>query len=216
MLLSLVERCLPHHFFRMTKCVTLAGLVFAALLAGCSKRDTPVASEPTTQQSEPSAAEPPPLTGTAAFDACKLLSNEEIAAVQGEAPARTQLVGESSGQLSVSQCNFLLPSGSNSMAVRVVERGNGPAAQDPRDVWQETFHGPPPDAANARYARKPQKVDGVGEEAFWLGNAKSGGLHVLTGNRYIRINVGGREEIPAKIEKASKLSHLVLPRLEPK
>ena len=199
------------------KHVAVAGLFLAATLAGCSKRDTTGSSaEATAERLDDAAAEPQAPTGTAAIDACKLLSNEEIVSIQGEAPARTQLVGESSGQLTVSQCNFLLPAGSNSMAVRVVERGTGPNARAPKDVWQETFHGPPLDAANARYARKPQKVDGVGEEAFWLGNAKSGGLHVLTGNRYIRVSVGGQEEIPAKIEKCSKLSQLVLPRLEPK
>ena len=148
----------------------------------------------------------------AAMDACKLLSHEEIASVQGEAPAKTQLVGETSGELTVSQCNFLLPSGSNSMSVRVVERGDGANARDPREVWQETFHRAA-SPAPARHARKHEKVDGVGEEAFWLGNAKSGGLHVLAGNRYIRVNVGGQEEVPAKIAKCSKLSQMVLPRL---
>ena len=199
----------------VTKCVITGVLIFTGCLAACSKRDTPAgAAEGTAEQRAEIAAEPQAPTGAAAIDACKLLSNEEIASIQGEAPARTQLVGESTGQLTVSQCNFLLPSGSKSMAVRVVERGTGPNARDAKDVWQETFHGPPLDAANARYARKPQKVDGVGEEAFWLGNAKSGGLHVLTGNRYIRVSVGGQEEIPAKIEKSSKLSQLVLPRLD--
>ncbi|CAA9244207.1 MAG: hypothetical protein AVDCRST_MAG42-1878 [uncultured Chthoniobacterales bacterium] len=196
------------------KRVSVAGLFLAATLASCSKRDTPASSvESTADRPGEVAAEPDAPTGTAAFDACKLLSNEEIASIQGEAPARTQLVGESSGQLSVSQCNFLLPSGSNSMAVRVIERGNGPSARDPKEVWHETFQRPALDAASARYAKKHEKVEGVGEEAFWLGNAKSGGLHVLTGNRYIRVNAGGQEEIPAKIEKCSKLAELILPRL---
>ena len=196
----------------MSKSVVVAGLCCVAILAACSKRDTPADSSQVTADGSPT-AEPQVMTGAAAFDACKLLTNEEIASIQGEAPARSQLVGETSGQLAVSQCNFLLPSGSNSMAIRVVQRGIGPDARDPREVWQETFHRPPPDAATARYARKPQKVDGLGEEAFWLGNAKSGGLHVLTGNRYIRINVGGQEEVPAKITKCSKISEFVLPRL---
>ena len=199
----------------MSKRVIVAGLCCITLLAACSKRDTPTESSQTTAEaSDAAAVEAQAPTGAAAFDACKLLTNDEIASVQGEAPARSQLVGETTGQLAVSQCNFLLPSGSNSMAVRVVERGIGANARDPKDVWQETFHRPPADAAKARYARKPQKVDGVGEEAFWLGNAKSGGLHVLTGNRYIRVNVGSQEEVPAKIEKCSKLAHLVLPRLD--
>lgn len=199
----------------MTKRV-LSGFLILAALVGCSKNDTaPPAPQTTAEQAgATNAMEPGMVSHEPAIDVCKLLSHEEIASVQGEAPARTQLVGESSGQLTVSQCNFLLPSGSNSMAVRVVERGKGPNARDPKEVWKETFHRPPPDPATARYARKSEKVDGLGEEAFWLGNAKSGGLHVLTGNRYIRINVGGQEEIPAKIAKCSKLSQMVLPRLD--
>ena len=182
-------------------------------MAACSKRDAPAPVSEPTADGDKIAAEPQAPTGSAAIDACKLLTNEEIAAVQGEAPARTQLLGESEGPLTVSQCNFLLPAGSNSLAVRVVERGKGPEARDPREVWQETFHRPPPDAANARFTRQHQKVEGIGEEAFWLGNRKSGGLHVLVGDRYIRINVGGQEEVPAKIEKTTKLAHLIVPRL---
>jgi hypothetical protein len=196
-----------------TKHVAYAGLLLAITFVGCSKRDTPASSpETTAEQRDDTGAEPQP-TGTAAFDACKLLTNDEIASIQGEAPARTQLVGESSGPLTVSQCNFLLPSGSNSMAIRVVERGSGANARNPKEVWRETFHGPAPDSANARYARKPERVDGVGEEAFWLGDRKTGGLHVLAGDRYIRVSVGGQEEIPAKIDKCSRLSQSILPRL---
>ena len=192
-----------------------AGLLLGAAVAGCSKRDTPPASpEPTAEQRSADAGDPQGPAGAAAVDACKLLSNDEIAAVQGEAPARALLVGESAGPLSVSQCNFLLPTGSNSLSIRVVERGKGAEGRDPREVWRETFHAPPADSADKRYARDFQKVEGVGEEAFWLGNRKSGGLHVLSGDRYIRVSVGGQEEIPAKIEKTSKLARHVLPRLD--
>ncbi len=196
--------------------VVLSGLVIAGLLACCSKTDTSSSSpQATAEQAEAIAAERGAASGTPARDACKLLTNEEIASIQGEAPARTQLVGQADGQLSVSQCNFMLPAGPKSLAVRVVERGNGPKARDPKEVWQETFHqNQPSDPANARYARKPQKVDGVGDEAFWLGNAKSGGLHVLKGNRYIRVSVGGVDDLQAKIAKCSKLSEFVLPRLD--
>jgi hypothetical protein len=189
--------------------------VITGILVGCSRTDTPTAPSPSpAERTETAAAEPQALTGEATIDACQLLTDEEIAGVQGEAPARRQLVGQAEGGLAVSQCNFLLPSGSNSMAIRVVQRGKGPDALDPKEVWKETFHRPPPaDPAAARYTRKYEKVAGVGDEAFWLGNAKSGGLHVLTGDRYIRVNVGGQEEIPAKIEKTSKLSQIVLPRL---
>ena len=201
----------------MIKPVIIVGLFFAATFAGCSKRDTPASSaQPTSEPREASPAPPPPSSDAPAFDACKLLSNEEIASIQGEAPSRTQLVGQSDGQLSVSQCNFLLPTGTNSLSLRVVERGNGPQPKDPKQVWQETFHQPQPDAANAREARQFHKVDAVGEEAFWLGDLKTGGLHVLKGNRYIRISIGGEEDLQTKIAKCSKISQLVLPRLSAK
>lgn len=199
----------------MTKRLVASSLFFAAVFAGCSRRDTPASSpQPTAERRDAGSVQPLASAHAAAIDACKLVSYEEIASIQGEAPARTQLLGESDGQLSVSQCNFLLPTGPKSLAVRVVERGKGPNARDPKEVWQETFHEGAPEVANVRGARQPQKVDGAGEEAFWLGDVKSGGLHVLQGNRYIRISVGGHEDLQTKVAKCSKLSKFVLPRLK--
>ena len=159
------------------------------------------------------APSPAEVTQTTAIDACTLLSKEEIASVQGDAPAKTQLVGQSEGGLAVSQCNFLLPVGTNSISLQVVQRAEGPNARDPKQVWQETFHQSPPDAAKSKRARPLQRIDGVGEEAFWLGNLKTGAFYVLKGNRYIRITVGGEEDLETKIAKCSKLSEFVLPRL---
>lgn len=199
----------------MTNHAILAALLVTGVLASCSKTDTPGAASPSpAEQTHATAAEPQMSPGEAAMDACKLLRPEEIASIQGEAPAKNQLVGRSEGGLAVSQCNYLLPTGFNSMAVRVVERGSGPKARDPKAVWQETFHNIPPHVAAAEKARKPQKIDGVGDEAFWLGDVKAGGLHVLKGHRYIRISVGGKENLETKIEKSRKLAELVLPRLD--
>ena len=201
--------------YRMIKRGVVLGLLVAGILAGCSDRDTPPTSAHSTpERRDGSTAPPQASTGAPAIDACKLLSNEEIASVQGEAPARSDLVGVPEGDLSVSQCNFLLPGGVNSMALRVVERGKGPQPREPKDVWQETFYGAEAKAAaTERKARKAQKVEGVGEDAFWLGDVKRGGLHVLSGNRYIKISVGGKEDLETKIAKCSKLSEFVLPRL---
>ncbi|MDQ2854882.1 MAG: hypothetical protein M3R68_01020, partial [Acidobacteriota bacterium] len=40
-------------------------------------------------------------------------------------------------------------------------------------------------------AVRPQKIAGVGDEAFWTGNRVGGALYALKGNTYIRISVGG-------------------------
>jgi len=159
------------------------------------------------------APSPTAVTQTTAIDACALLSKEEIASVQGDAPAQTQLVGQSEGGLAVSQCNFLLPVGTNSISLQVVQRAEGPNARDPKQVWQETFHQSPPDAAKSKRARPLQRVDGVGEEAFWVGDLKTGAFYVLKGNSYIRITVGGEEDMEAKLKKSSALAQMILPRL---
>ena len=198
----------------MKKFALVACLLVAGFVGGCSKSDSPAASSKTAiEQADLTVPQPGALNTTPAMDACKLLSNEEIASIQGEAPARTQLVGQSDGRLAVSQCNFLLPTGTSSLSLRVVERSAGGEARDPKQVWRETFRRKGQTVRDPRDATPLTKVDDVGEEAFWVGNAESGGLHVLKGNRYIRLSAGGEEDVQTKITKCSKLAEFVLPRL---
>ena len=59
----------------------------------------------------------------------------------------------------------------------------------------------------------PEKIDGVGDEAFWLGNRFGGVLYVLKGNSFFRISVGGAGDKAAKIDKSKKLAQMVLKRI---
>lgn len=168
------------------------------------------------EQADAIAPEPGDATEASAIDACALLSGEEIKSVQGAAPANTRPGGKSDGRFSVSQCYFALPVVTDSITLRVVQRASGADGQDPKKAWQETFHNGTASAAGTarrKRARQPQKVEGLGEEALWLGNLKSGGLYVLKGNSYIRIAVGGPDDLETKIKKASALAAMVLPRL---
>ena len=199
----------------MAKLLFVAAVFSAGVLGSCSKPEAPSSSsEPPAEKAD--AATPSAggiVSQTAAMDACALLSKEEIASIQGEAPANTQLIGHTEGGLAVSQCNYLLPVGANSVSLRLVQRAAGPGARDPKQVWQDTFHATGPEAENAKKARQLQHVERVGEDAFWLGNRKTGGFHVLKGNSYIRITAGGDEDLDAKIAKCSTLAEFVLPRL---
>lgn len=56
----------------------------------------------------------------------------------------------------------------------------------------------------------PQRVARLGKAAFWSGGEKSGALSVLTKDAVIRINMGGDENTPAKIKKASALARKIL------
>jgi len=77
-------------------------------------------------------------------------------------------------------------------------RGDGSDARDPQQFWKETFHGEK-DEDKARNdeeekAAPPQKIDGLGDEAFWTGNRVGGcslsARTVATGKERLAVGVG--------------------------
>ena len=62
-------------------------------------------------------------------------------------------------------------------------------------------------------SRPPKKVDGVGEDAFWIGDRFGGALYVLKGDAFIRISVGGPDNEQTKLEKSKTLAQKALGRL---
>jgi hypothetical protein len=186
-------------------------------VAGCSKSKSPDASAATPQ---PTSTQPRELALAATEeketgpDACTLLTKEETEAVQGEAFKDTKASRKSSAGLSISQCYFELPTTVNSIVLTVTQRGGGGDTREPKESWQDMFHREKASGKKEEGEEKePQKVEGVGDEAFWLGNRVGGALYVLTGNSYIRISVGGAGDQAQKTEKSKKLAQSVLKRL---
>jgi hypothetical protein len=62
-------------------------------------------------------------------------------------------------------------------------------------------------------ASRPQPVPGVGDEAFWMGNQITASLYVLKKDVIVRLSIGGAEDQPAKIKKATTLAQQALKRL---
>jgi hypothetical protein len=60
---------------------------------------------------------------------------------------------------------------------------------------------------------RPQRVAGLGEEAYWSGNQITAALSVLGKNAVVRISVGGPEGQDEKIRKASALARKLLKQL---
>ena len=82
---------------------------------------------------------------------------------------------------------------------------------------KETFHGEK-DQKKARNdeeekAAPPQKIDGLGDEAFWTGNRVGGALYVLKKDIFIRISIGGPDNEETKINKSKALAQKALERL---
>lgn len=182
---------------------------FAVLLlaASCSKPKSSivVSSSPT----------PVPTTASPAQDnfACTLLTKDETQAVQGEPFKDTKASERSGGGLVISQCYFELPTPVNSIVVTVTRKAEG--GRDPSDSWREIFYRE--ESARKKEEgeeeKKPLRIDGLGDEAFWTGTRVGGALYVLKGNCYFRISVGGAGDQQQKIEKSKTLAADVLKRL---
>lgn len=170
-------------------------------------------------------------------DACAMLDSKEIQTVQGEAVKETKLSGQAGGGLQISQCFFTLPTFSNSVSLLVAQKGDGPDAKDPKDFWRETFQrggagekerererekkdrdkdkkaGGRREEEEEEEATPPQKVTGVGDDAFWIGSRVGGALYVLKGNAYLRISIGGSGDQTNKINKSKTLAQKAIARL---
>ncbi len=178
-----------------------------ALAASCSKPKSSIVG---------SSSPPPPATkASSAPDnfACMLLTREEVQAVQGEAFKDTKPSEHSMAGLVVSQCYFELPMPVNSIVLTVTRKAD--SGGDPIESWREIFHREESGRKKeeGEEEKKPLKIDGLGDEAFWTGTRVGGALYVLKGNCYIRISVGGAGDQEQKIEKSKTLAADVLKRL---
>jgi hypothetical protein len=167
-----------------------------------------------------------------------MLDSKEIQSVQGEAIKETKLSGQAGGGLQISQCFFTLPSFTNSISLLVAQKGDGADAKDPKEFWRETFQkGSAGEKQRERErerdkkdrdkdkkaeargeeeeeeATPPQKVAGVGDDAYWIGSRVGGALYVLKGNAYLRISIGGSGDQTSKINKSKALAQKALARL---
>jgi hypothetical protein len=201
--------------WHLTIPVALLGLA----AAGCSKSDKPETSSPTpqpsvstSQASAPSPAAKEEAAGDGAF-VCALLTKEETEAVQGEPFKATKPSQKSSMGLIVAQCYFELPTTVNSIVVTVTQKAPGADGRDPKQSWQEIFHKEGSSEKKEEKGAKPEKIEGVGDEAFWTGTRVGGALYVLKGNSYLRISLGGAGDRAEKIEKSKALAQSVLKRL---
>ena len=192
---------------RARRGITILVSLFGLAVASCSKPRT----EERTNAPQPSAT-PTVLAADANADACALLTKEEVQAVQGEPFKDTKPSQKTGAGLVVSQCYFELPTAVNSIVLTVTRQARGGA--DPGQSWQEMFHREKaPGKREEAEEKEPQKIEGLGEEAFWTGNRVGGALFVLKGNCYIRISVGGAGDQAQKIDKSRALAENVLKRL---
>ena len=204
-------------------------------LAGCKK-----ASEPSSDSrakdstaSTPIAVQTPsvsPAQVAPKFDACALITKEEIQAIQDAPIIDVKSSGNSEGEFEVSQCFYTAKEYSRSVSLTVTQSNPGrPGNRTPKDFWKETFGRFSGDEAESEKDKKenaeprrekgeeekspPKKIDGIGDEAFWTGNRVGGVLYVLKKDVFIRISLGGSDTPEARINKSKALAEKALGRL---
>ena len=164
-------------------------------------------------------------------DACILLTSAEVEAVQGEPVKETKASVQLNGEMLVSECLFHTTNFSKSVSVALaVPASAKPSALAPRKFWQKQFHArhmeedemratgkrpQNPEPEGEEGARKPRRIEGLGEDAYWVGTPVTGALYVLQGNNFVRISVGGVGEESVRIEKSKVLARAVVKRLYP-
>lgn len=151
------------------------------------------------------------LVLAAAADACALLTGAEIRRVQGEAPKEMKPSERRSGELTLQQCFYFLPDFSRSISLEVT-RG-----ERVRQLWKERFHEREGEDRRERdedeKEERPERVRGVGDEAFWSGSLRLGGLYVLRKDAILRLSVGGNEPKSKKLRRLTALARAALRRL---
>jgi hypothetical protein len=166
---------------------------------------------------DPAAGEPGASAGP---DVCALIEKSEIASVQGQPVQSVTPGGRTSGALLISQCYYSVISADGSKNLSVHLQVIRSAAKSPgrnvvRDFWEEKLMGEKGQAEEEeKDSGERLRVQGLGDEAFWIGNSITGAIYVLKNDVIVRVSVGGPDDAKTKIEKASALARTSLQRLK--
>lgn len=160
---------------------------------------------------------------------CSLLTSAEIMAAQGEPIKETRSSLQPIGGMRMSRCSFLTPTPAKSVSLEVVAPNPADSSTlTPRKFWRNQFRSPgqreeelPSLAQSAEKSRgedekemsEARRIDGLGEEAYWVGNPITGALYVLHGDIFLRISGGGVRQESARIETSKALARAAISRL---
>jgi len=206
-------------------------------LAGWGKATAPEArakNTPAKSASSPSATPTPsasPAQAAPKFDACGLITKEEIEAIEGSPITDVKSSENSEGEFRVSQCFYTAKEYARSVSLAVTQSNpNKPGNRTPKDFWKETFGrfsggeaesekekkaSPEPEREKGEKEKSapPKKIAGLGDEAYWIGNRMGGTLYVLKKDAFIRVAVGNADSPEIMLNKAKALAEKAIPRL---
>lgn len=217
-------------------------VLLVLMFAGCRQQSSAPSTSPSTSAPEASATAPPNNASNApaismnaspadkaALDACKLLTADEINSVQADTLKNVTPSPASTAPFVTSQCFYATNDFVNSVSLTVTQQRSGAGAQNLREFWKERFGRTERREKDRERERDrdqkarggeeeeegapPERVKGIGDEAYAVGNAKIGALYVLKGEKFLRISVGGSHSQPERIAKMKRLAQYAINRL---
>jgi hypothetical protein len=194
-------------------------------LIGCNR------SAPSVSKAKPDKVATPaksPTVGHPAIEACSLITNEEVSAIQGATIINAQSSETLAGNYLVSQCYYASKEPNMSVSFALSESAPDDRARTHvREYWEQTFgrfgkegekeeeneQTKGREREEEREALPPKAIEGVGEKAFWAGNRFGGALYVLQKGFILRISVGGPDKEEIKINKSKALAEKAISRI---
>ena len=153
-------------------------------------------------------------------EACSLVSKEEVGSVQASLVTDMKSSERSDDFFRVSQCFYVTAESNKSVNLALVqERIDQKNNRGPKDFWKQKFdpyqnEEPKTKSGDEKeQGSAPKKIEGLGDEAYWVGNRFGGMLYVLKGDAFISIGVGGTDDEETKLKKSKALAKKALQRL---
>jgi len=164
------------------------------------------------------------------IDACSLATGEEVGAIQGAKMLDPQSSEGPASGFQLSQCYYGSAEPDRSVSVGLMQRDpKDPGTRTITQFWHETFdrftsaenekeaEEKRPESngedGKEREGVRPQKIEGLGEASYWLGNPMGGILYVLKNDRMLRISFGGPGSADDKLTKSKALAQKALNHL---
>lgn len=141
-------------------------------------------------------------------DPCTLLTDDEIQRVQEQPVVKRVGTVRQSPSFRVLQCFYQTADFANSVSLALSIAEGGPGAVR---YWNERFHGESVNESGPE--GPPLPVAGLGEEAYWVGDAKTGAVYALTGDRFLRISIGGVADEATRKARSLALADAAVPRV---
>jgi len=194
-----------------------------AVSAGCKKNEATQRVSSAKQESN-----------QAEFDVCALITKQEIETIQRSHIKETKSSVRSDAGFRVSQCLYTAEDFSKSVSLAVTQRDPASFGKlSVNDFWKETFgrftdeekksnsdkeeRKKPREQARREGEEKafipPEKIDGIGDDAFWSPNPVGGAIYVLKKDVFIRLSIGGHDNEEGKLDKSKALAQKAIDRL---